>query len=122
MISNIICGMKLNRTTHILKKKLQNSSLNAAGFFSQNMKIYLVMMLRFWKYRYWVVSRYWRKKLKLQTTFATGPKIYLFRKSENKLLLKYMLLLFLKNYSEENYHIVQDYKIAGYYKILSYYY
>ena len=25
-------------------------------------------------------------------------------------------------YSEENYHIVQDYKTAGYYQILSYYY
>ena len=33
-----------------------------------------------------------------------------------------MLLLFLKKYSKENYHIVQDYKTAGYYKILSYYY
>ena len=32
-------------------------------------------------------------------------------------MLKYMLLLFLKNNSEENYHTVQDYKTAGYYKL-----
>ena len=67
--------------------------------------------------------------MKLLLNVGLGLEVIDFSVNSNALIVKvyvaFVLLLFpeeLLCYSEENYHIVQDCKTAGYYQILSYYY